>query len=239
MKKIIVLILLTLIINPIAGEEIYIDNLDIQEYKGRFGKWILIDSKSSLISLSKKFLTPIIDIYRLNGKKISGKFAFIPYSDKYLHKLKAEGKKRTLINNSPNDFIWPIAETVRITSVLGLRNGRFHPGLDIPAGRGTPVIASMEGRVIFSGYASGYGKTVLLEHRNNFITRYSHHSANLVKRGDFVRKGQIIGFVGSTGNSTGNHLHFEIRSNRIPLDPLDFLPENKNLQIVHTLKNWK
>ena len=78
-----------------------------------------------------------------------------------------------------------------------------------------------------------------IQHRNGLITRYGHQTAVLVKKGEFVKKGQIIGLVGSTGRSTGNHVHFEILCNTIPLDPLDFLPDSSKIQIVHQLKNWK
>lgn len=228
--------------NLIAEEKTFIDNESIQVYKGRLGKWILIDTKKSMVLHAKKISIPLRKIYRINkinNGKIARNYYFFPYSDTHLKRVKERGIKRRIIVTSEDEFIWPVGNVIRITSVLGLRNGKFHPGLDIPAPRGKPIVASMEGFVIYSDYAMGYGKTIVLEHRSNFITRYSHNSVNLVKKGDFVEKGQIIGLIGSTGHSTGNHLHFEIRCKRIPLDPLDFLPKNSNLHIVHTLKNWK
>jgi murein DD-endopeptidase MepM/ murein hydrolase activator NlpD len=93
--------------------------------------------------------------------------------------------------------------------------------------------------VLSTVYAGGYGLTVEIEHRNNYTTKYAHLSVMFVKKGEFVKKGQLIALVGTTGNSTGPHLHFEIRSNDIPLDPLDFLPRRDSIKILHTLKNWK
>lgn len=225
-----------------ADEIISIDNIYIQEYKGKLGKWELVESISALEHFSKKYGTPFEDIFKINdisGSRITYNYYFIPFSSEYLNSLKERGRERDVIKSSINQFIWPLNQVIRITSVLGYRNNKFHPGLDIPAARGQPIVASMEGVVIFAGYASGYGRTLVLQHRDNFVTRYSHNSVNFVRKGEFVKKGQVIGLIGSTGNSTGNHLHFEVRCRDIPLDPLDFLPRNNDLKIIHTLKNWK
>jgi murein DD-endopeptidase MepM/ murein hydrolase activator NlpD len=137
------------------------------------------------------------------------------------------------------DFLWPIRDDIRITSTLGPRWGKFHAGLDISAAKGTIIVASMEGRVVKSEYMGGYGNVIIIESRNNFITKYGHNSINLVKEGDFVKKGQIIALVGSSGRSTGPHVHFEIRIKDVPLEPMDFLPE-KDVNIVHKMNdNWK
>ncbi len=243
MKKLfVVIIMLFLYSMASAGEQVTIDTADIQEYRGKIGKWFLIDTREALSGFVKKFSITLKDVYAINkirNKRISYDYYFIPYSEKYLLNLKRKGKDRIITSSSINEYIWPINDVIKITSVLGFRNKKFHPGLDIPAARGEPVLASMEGVVAFSGYAEGYGRCIVLNHRNNFRTRYSHNSVNLVKKGDFIKKGQIVALVGSTGNSTGNHLHFEIRCKRIPLDPLDFLPQKSDLQTIHTLKNWK
>ncbi len=100
------------------------------------------------------------------------------------------------------------------------------------------IVAVMDGRVLSTRYDGGFGRTICMEHRDNFFTRYAHCDVILVKDGDFIRKGQLIGLVGSTGTSTGNHLHFEIRYNDIPLNPLDFLPYKENLRHMHKFRNW-
>ncbi|MCU0822072.1 MAG: M23 family metallopeptidase [Spirochaetes bacterium] len=243
MKKLLIIAVI-LIFSPglIATDIVFLDNSDVQEYRGNIGKWILINSKETLTALTKKFAVSTDDIIKINNVtngKISYDYYFIPYSQEYLNSLQEKGKGRIAIQTSIDQYIWPVTDFEKITSVLGFRNRRFHPGLDIPAMNGQPIIASMEGVVTFSGYAAGYGRAVVLQHRDDFSTKYAHNSVNFVKKGEFVRKGQIIGLVGSTGNSTGNHLHFEIRCRDIPLDPLDFFPKLENIQIVHTLKNWK
>jgi hypothetical protein len=244
MKRLIVIMLSTIFCYNIStAERVVLDNEHIQKYRGKSGKWILIESKRSLLSNAKIFSVSTEDVYAINGinsiNKAIGSYIFFPFSQRYLKSLKARGISRTTIECPDDLFIWPLKRVVRITSVLGSRWGRFHPGVDMPAARGTPIYASMGGRVIFSGYAGGYGLTIEIEHRNNYITKYAHNSALFVKRNDFVKRGQLIGLVGSTGNSTGPHLHFEIRSGDIPLDPLDFLPKNENIEFAHPFKKWK
>jgi len=234
---------LSFTINSYAAEMVPVDNSSMQEFKGRIGKWLLVTSRATLAQASKEYATPLDDIYAINGiaarKETIGNYVFVPYSEAYLAQLAASGITREKIESAQDEFLWPIEKVSYISSVLGLRGGRFHSGMDIPAERGKPVRAAMEGRGVVSGYLSGFGSTIEIEHRNNFITKYSHNSINLVKKGDFVKKGQYIGFVGSTGNSTGNHLHFEIRCSDVPLDPLDFLPKVGNIKMPHTIKNWK
>lgn len=221
-----------------AGEKTCIDNFDIQEYKGQTGKWILIESKGKLFFYLKKFHVTLKQVKNINGKNFSyGNYLFIPYSEKYLAELKEMGITRTVINSSDSEYIWPISIVGRITSAFGIRWGQFHTGVDLPANQGTPVVAAMDGRVVSAEYTGGHGNSLLIEHRNNLYSRYSHNSVLLVKRGEFVKKGQIIAFVGCTGNSTGNHLHFEVRYKDIPLNPLDFLPIKEHLDKPHFFKS--
>jgi murein DD-endopeptidase MepM/ murein hydrolase activator NlpD len=100
------------------------------------------------------------------------------------------------------------------------RKKAFHTGVDIAAPRGTPVHAAQSGRVVFTGPKAGYGKTIILEHRFGYKTLYGHLDAYLVRRGQRVSSGQIIGKVGNTGRSTGPHLHFEIWLKNRKIDPL-------------------
>lgn len=100
---------------------------------------------------------------------------------------------------------------------------RFHPGIDIPNPVGNPVIAAEKGTVIFAGWTnSGHGNLVVIQHNSGFETYYAHLSVILVKEGQSVSQGETIGLVGSTGNSTGSHLHFEIHQNSSPQNPLRF-----------------
>jgi murein DD-endopeptidase MepM/ murein hydrolase activator NlpD len=97
---------------------------------------------------------------------------------------------------------------------------RHHNGIDIAMPEGSPVKAAKEGKVIFSGLLSGYGNTVIVEHGNGLTSLYAHNSLNLVKEGDVVDKNSILALSGSSGRSTGPHLHFEVRKDGVAVDPM-------------------
>ncbi|MBU3804280.1 MAG: peptidoglycan DD-metalloendopeptidase family protein [Candidatus Cellulosilyticum pullistercoris] len=127
-------------------------------------------------------------------------------------------------SNSSALFIHPLKGAGRISSTYGPRWGTFHKGIDYAAPAGTPVYASAAGKVIYSGYNSGgYGKLVIIEHSNGYQTYYAHNSSLYVSVGETVSQGERIAGVGSTGDSTGNHLHFEIRKNGTPVNPANYL----------------
>ncbi|MCP4907610.1 MAG: LysM peptidoglycan-binding domain-containing M23 family metallopeptidase [bacterium] len=119
-------------------------------------------------------------------------------------------------------FLWPVRG--RLSSRFGYRQGRPHDGIDIAARRGTPIFSAESGRVIHSGRLGSYGKVVIVKHSGRYRTVYAHASKLLVRKGEFVERGQKIAEVGSTGRSTGPHVHFEIRRSESPQNPLGFLP---------------
>jgi len=119
-------------------------------------------------------------------------------------------------------FDWPVRG--RLTSRFGRRNGRAHEGLDLAAPRGTLIRAAEAGKVIHCGHLGAYGRVVILKHRGHYRSVYAHAQKTLVEKGDFVERGEKIAKVGSTGRSTGPHLHFEIRHRESPRDPLLYLP---------------
>lgn len=110
-----------------------------------------------------------------------------------------------------------------ITSKYGRRSSGFHTGLDLAAPKGTPIYASDAGTVVYSGSRGGYGYMIIIDHGNGYQTYYAHCSALYVSSGATVSKGQNIAAVGSTGNSTGPHLHFEIRLNGSTLNPQNYI----------------
>ena len=118
-------------------------------------------------------------------------------------------------------LIWPASGGV--TSPFGWRWGRMHEGIDIGAGYGTPIHAAASGTIIYCGWEGGYGNLVVIDHGGNLATAYGHQSSIAVACGQQVSQGQVIGYVGSTGHSTGPHLHFEVRINGSPVDPLGYL----------------
>lgn len=100
----------------------------------------------------------------------------------------------------------------------------YHTGIDIDGNTGDSIRVVESGKVSFSGYINGYGNTVIVEHAGGYSTVYAHNSSNLVREGQSVNKGDIIARLGATGNSTGSHLHFEIREDGKPVNPLIYLP---------------
>jgi murein DD-endopeptidase MepM/ murein hydrolase activator NlpD len=110
-----------------------------------------------------------------------------------------------------------------------MRHGAMHEGVDIAVPAGTPVMAAGSGRVIFVGRMRGYGKIVIVQHEDNYVTVYAHDSTNYVREGELVSQGQLIGRVGRTGHTTGANLHFEVRYNNIARNPLFYLPSGRNI----------
>lgn len=153
-------------------------------------------------------------------------------------RIKAEDEKRKqeeiAAANKKNGYLWPLpASFKRLSSYfnekrtinsLGYVN-KVHYGIDIPASRGTPVYAIKAGKVITATYGSGYGYYVIIDHGNGITSLYAHCSKLLVSKGDVVARGDTIAQVGSTGNSTGNHLHLEIRDNGKRYDPLKYVKQ--------------
>ena len=122
---------------------------------------------------------------------------------------------------SSTGFIFPVSGPV--TSGFGLRGGRMHEGIDIIAASGTPVVASAAGTVIRSDYGGGYGNVVVIDHGNGLTTTYAHNSSLVARVGQTVSQGQLIAYVGSTGNSSGPHVHLEFRINGTAVDPFNYL----------------
>ena len=119
-------------------------------------------------------------------------------------------------------FICPLKRgSFVITSYYG--DGRNHKGMDLGADKGTPIYAAAAGTVISSGYEGDYGYSVVIDHGNGYKTRYAHASALCVKKGQTVSQGDVVAYVGSTGYSTGNHLHFEIIKNGSRVNPVSYI----------------
>jgi murein DD-endopeptidase MepM/ murein hydrolase activator NlpD len=125
------------------------------------------------------------------------------------------------IRRGSGNFIWPVNGT--FTSPFGMRWGRLHAGIDIAAPTGTAIRAADSGTVQLAGSQGGYGNYTCIGHGGGISTCYGHQSSIGVSTGQSVSQGQVIGAVGSTGNSTGPHLHFEVRVNGSPVDPMGYL----------------
>lgn len=130
--------------------------------------------------------------------------------------------------------IWPTRGYV--SSRFGPRKSPFtgrrqrHTGIDVAAQMGTPIIASADGVVTFSGRLAGYGRAVVITHGFGFKTFYGHNKKNKVKKGDRVKRGQVIALVGNTGYSTGSHVHYEVLVKDNPVNPLNYIIDDKRRQ---------
>ena len=136
-------------------------------------------------------------------------------------------KQRSILAATPS--IWPVKGW--ITSGFGKRASPLtgepgrHMGVDIANEVNTPIRAAADGIVTYAGWESGYGRLVAIEHGYGFSTRYGHCARVDVKVGDEVKRGQVIGYMGSTGRSTGSHVHYEVRIHGMPVDPEKYLPK--------------
>lgn len=216
------------------------------------GRYVEIESRENLESISKRYGVSLALLKKHNeGREISpGKWVFIPWKkgilaggkESSLSALKKRGllAKKSGSSTSPErklasvklpevkkrrrgqKFLWPVPKHSKISSLYGKRNGRNHDGIDIPAPTGTKIIAAQEGVVVYSGNKlRGYGNLTIISH-GEYLSVYAHAKKNLKRKGDKVQKGEMIALVGSTGRSSGPHLHFEIRKKNKPIDPLNF-----------------
>jgi len=134
-------------------------------------------------------------------------------------------EKDNLLKHSPS--IWPAIG--RITAGYGMRihpilkKREFHRGIDIANLRGTPIYATAYGKIRFAGWKSGYGNSILIDHGYGYSTMYGHLRSIAVRRGQYVKRGQIIGYMGSSGLSTGPHLHYEVRFLGRQINPVSYL----------------
>ena len=125
--------------------------------------------------------------------------------------------------------LWPITGPIsssfgeREDPVLGTGEGEFHAGLDISGPQGTPIHATADGTVITAEVVNGYGRMVAIDHGHGVVTRYGHMSGFAVTAGQTVSRGEVVGYVGHTGRTTGNHVHYEVRINGTPVNPHKYL----------------
>ena len=182
-------------------------------------------NKSSRGTSSKSANNTIEDIIKLNTLVKNLNTAFSTNSELTEKLDKSNTELEEFVDALPT-FI-PVSG--KITSPFGMRKHpithirTIHKGVDIDADTGDPILAAGSGKVIYSGLSGGYGKHVIIDHGNGFKTIYGHSSKLLVKVGQIVKKGQKIALVGSTGRSTGPHLHFEIRIANTAVDPVKYV----------------
>ncbi len=193
--------------------------IKIPDRNGLFYKVTKGDSLSSIASKFSISLNDILDINNINSHVIKpGQELFIPGA-----KINSFELKKAL----GELFIYPVSG--RLTSPYGLRNDpftgkrRMHYGIDMANSTGTPVRATLDGKVSMCGYSSVYGKYIIIKHQGGYQSLYAHLDKYRVREGETIYQNQIIGDMGNSGRSTGSHLHFSIYYNQKPIDPVSVL----------------
>jgi len=204
-----------------------IDNKYIQTYKNKQGRWVLNQGYSypkKLMELALEYQTTAEEVKKINNN-LNKRYIFVPFGEQYFQNLLRQGYGRRIFDIDPRKLLWPV-EKPDFTSRFGRRFGQDHTGLDMAVAIGTPVVAAHDGIVKKTGWMGGYGLAIVIQHYDGRETLYAHLSEILLEENEEVSIGQIIGLSGSTGRSTGPHLHFEVRFENIALNPEDFLPES-------------
>ena len=148
--------------------------------------------------------------YRVKGTEQTGKISRQQQSELFLQ---------------TKSWAWPL-KSLAVTSGFGNRHGDFHDGLDLKAAGGTPVYAVSEGKIIYAGdRISGYGRMIVIKHAGELSTIYAHNEKLLARKGDNVKRGELIAYSGSSGRASGPHLHFEVRVGVKAINPLYVLPK--------------
>lgn len=199
----------------------YLDYIlnEVDTYKSRS----TIMEKSINLDCLKITQTRIIKTYFEKQLKI-----YKSYENDLINEIESE--RLEALKESNLSYIkgfWPLKDYTYISSSYGYRihpiskQLSFHTGIDIPAPKNTDVLSSDDGIVVYANYQRGYGNVVKIKHFDSKVTVYAHNNIILVEEGDIVKKGQVISKVGSTGNSTGNHLHFEVILDNRRINPIN------------------
>jgi len=180
----------------------------------------LLASQSKL-SNKRSRQTTALKLTRKQEQELQSEAAALAAADAQIRGQLAAAQSASDTTPSSAGLIWPVNGPV--VSPFGYRWGRLHAGIDIAVPYGTPIHAAAAGTVVLAGWVSGYGNYTCIDHGGGMATCYAHQSSYAVSQGASVSQGQVIGYVGCTGHCFGPHLHFEVRINGTPVDPLGYL----------------
>lgn len=178
---------------------------------------VTLEAGADLKDIAARYNTTVADIQKKNSATPLRTGATLTFQENTLR------DRQTVSRGSVTSWSWPMMGA--ISQAYGSHNGEVHHGLDIATTSGQLIRAARAGKVIKTDWYGVYGLTVMIDHGNGVQTLYAHNSKILVKDGDYVTAGEGISLSGSTGNSTGPHLHFEIRVNGKTVDPQSYLPK--------------
>lgn len=195
------------------------------------GQYVYVEKPSQMNKVAKTYGLTVDELKLANpDKSFQGReWIFIPSKVGIAYFLRDTYVVEDYKGLGTGRFLWPVPHFYRVSSRFGPRGGKHHDGIDIPAPRGTPIIAVDTGVVIYSDNGiSGYGNMIVVAHGDDIFTVYAHNRKNKVDKGERVEKGQVIAEIGNTGRSTGPHLHFEIRVKNKVRNPAQFLSKKTN-----------
>jgi len=181
----------------------------------------LVSSQSELSGARSKKSKALASTRQMIDEEVGESQALAAASAALAAKLAGTSDGSPAVPGDAPHFIWPVSGP--ITSPFGMRWGTLHPGIDIGVPSGTPVHAAAAGKVVWCGWMSGYGNLVMIDHGGGYATAYGHNTRVAVSCGQEVEQGQVIAYSGCTGFCTGPHVHFEVRVNGTPVDPLGYL----------------
>lgn len=194
------------------------------------GQYVYVETPAHVKKVAKTYGVSIDDLKKANpDKSFQKEWIFIPSKVGIAYFLRDTYVIEDYGSLGTGRFLWPVPNFYRVSSHFGPRGRKHHDGIDIPAPRGTPIIAVDTGVVIYSDNGiRGYGNMIVVAHGDDIFTVYAHNRKNKVDKGDRVERGQVIAEIGNTGRSTGPHLHFEIRVKDHVRNPAQYLSSKED-----------
>ncbi len=197
----------------------------------RSGQYVYVEKSGEMAKVAKRYGVTVEELKNANpNKSFNGnEWLFVPSKVGIAYLLRDTYVVEDYGHLGTGRFMWPVPNFYKVSSSFGPRGRRHHDGIDIPAPKGTPIVAVDSGVVIYSDNGiRGYGNMIVLSHGDDVFTVYAHNTKNKVDKGEKVKKGETIALVGNTGRSTGPHLHFEIRVKSQKRNPAQYLTKKDN-----------
>ena len=194
------------------------------------GQYVYVASPREIKKVATTYGVTMDELKAANpDKNFNNEWIFIPSKVGILYFLRDTYVIEDYAHLGKGRFMWPVPQFYKVSSHFGPRGRRHHDGIDIPDPKGTPIVASDGGMVIYSDNGiRGYGNMIVIAHSDGVYTVYAHNKTNKVSKGEKVKRGELIAEVGNTGRSTGPHLHFEIRVKNSVRNPAQYLSKQKD-----------
>ena len=190
------------------------------------GQYVYVEKPSHVKKVARTYGVSLDEIKRANPDKSfqGNEWIFIPSKIGIKYFLRETYVIEDYSSLGKGRFIWPVPQFYKVSSQFGQRGRKHHDGIDIPAPKGTPIVAVDSGTIVYADNGiRGYGNMIVVAHSDDIFTVYAHNRKNIVEKGDRVKKGDLIAEIGNTGRSTGPHLHFEIRVKNKVRNPAQYL----------------